>query len=266
MDDPDRIQLVQQLDSNSFNGNIPAKFQFARLSNSTNYTYSDPVNANTVDIAMKANIWAGLFATDSFGDWTVPNYYCPSGNCTWTGHSSLGICSKCADISSHLNKTCDAHSSDLNNATGCDIILPNGFAIGGPEGSRRHLLAASTDYTPLVYSNYSTPLAVIQVIAAYNSTFVSTSTPINATECVLTPCVINYNTSYLWSLPDMNTDGLLGVPFFETVESINDNYSFSTSAFPWNGPILQISPGGDQDINYQISQPTYSTLSSYLQA
>jgi hypothetical protein len=267
MNDPERGQLLSQLEKdNSFNGPIPTNFQFARLSNSTNYTSNDPGNANTVDTDMKANIWAGLFATDPFGDWSIPNYYCTSGNCTWSEHSSLGICSKCADISSKLNKTCNAHASDLNNATGCDVALPNGFNLGGPEGSRRNLLAASTDYSPLVYNNYSRPLSIIQVIAAYNTLFVNTSTHINATECVLTPCVINYNISYLWTSPTSRVDGFFGIPFWEIVESTNDNYSFSTSAPPWNGPTLQIGADDNQRINYQMSQPSYSTLSYYLQA
>jgi hypothetical protein len=262
MDDPERSQFVQQFESSSFNSSIPDKFQFARLSNATNYTYADVGDSNTVELAMKANILAGIFATDPFGDWSVPNYYCPSGNCTWIGHSSLGICSKCADLSSQLSITCNTK----NKTYGCDVTLPNGFALGGPERSRQHLLAASTDNSPLVYGNYSAPLAVIQVIAAYDTLPVNTSASINAIECAIIPCVINYTESYLYSSPYNNQDGFLGVPFFEIVESVNDNYSFSTSASPWNGPIISTRAGGDQDIDFQISQPAYLTLSHYLQA
>src|ERR1051326_5280549 len=152
---------------------------------------------------MKANIWAGLYETDQVGAWSVPSYYCSTLNCTWAGYSSLGICSRCADISSQLNWTCEPHLADLNNDTGCDISLPNGLALGGPEGRRDHVFASGTGYPPLVYGNYTEPLATIHSIATYGDLFVDSSSAVNASECVLVPCVIRYNYSVLISSPEL---------------------------------------------------------------
>jgi hypothetical protein len=217
---------------------------------------------------MKANIWAGIFSTDPFGDYMVPSFYCATGNCTWLSYSSLGVCSKCADISTKLNISCTAHAADLDNATGCDMSLANGFALGGPEGRRNHLLATSTDYPPLVYGNYTNPLAIIQTIAAYNTQFVNQSTSIKATECVISPCIINYDASILSITPNLTRSGFSGIPFYDIVDSIIDNYKLNTSEPPWNGPTLQLT--GDvvqgRPSAYQMSQPVFTALKYYLQA
>lgn len=153
---------------------------------------------------------------------------------------------------------------DLANNTGCDILLPNGFGLGGPERLRTNVMAMSTDYNPLVYTNYSDPLAVVQSIVAYNNTlFVTNGTPINATECVLIPCVLSY---------DADTSGLSNIttllgnnePLFDEIAlQIWDNYTFNTSAFPWNGPTIRIPNDGNI---YKMAQPAYVALKYYLKS
>ena len=206
--------------------------------------------------------WANLLRVRA-----VPQYYCATGNCTWGGYPSLGVCSKCADISHMLNKTCTPSPSDLNNQTGCDIKLPNGFTLGGAAGSRNHLLAASTDYPPLVYGNYTDPLVVVQTISSYDTLFVSSNTPVTSWECVLTPCVNVYDYSEVYSSPQDSQSGYNAVPYDEMVSYIQDNYTFSTSAFPWNGPTIEHWLHSDQTLTtYQFSQPAYLALKNYLLA
>lgn len=177
---------------------------------------------------------------------------------------SLGVCSKCSDISYMLNTSCTPHSSDLNNETGCDINLPNNFALGGPTGLRTHLFAASTDYSPLIYGNYTEPLAVIQTIASYDTIFVTTNTTIYSWECVLTPCVLVYDDSSVFTSPQNSVSGFNAVPYSETVVSTQDNYTFGSTP-PWNGPRIQHKNDSSQaTITYQISQPAYLALKNYL--
>jgi hypothetical protein len=178
---------------------------------------TDIITDYTTDLDMKANIIAGLFSTDNFGGWSTPEYYCSSGNCTWADFSSLGICPKCASLSTKLDITCTPHANDLSNITGCDATLPNGFSLGGPSGSRTHLFAASTDYAPLIYGNYSNPLALIQTIASYNTFYVNSSTKIHAWECVLAPCVITYDYSEVFSSALDTQAGYNGSPYDEQV-------------------------------------------------
>jgi hypothetical protein len=127
-------------------------------------------------------------------------------------------------------------------------------------------MAVSTAYQPLVYDNYSDPLAIIQSIGAYDTLFVNSSTPINASECVLFPCVLNYNVSLTWDAPELSKSGFNGVPYFELVDSINDAYTFNTSASPWNGPTINTRSDGTRNnpTVYRMSQPAYLTLKYYL--
>jgi hypothetical protein len=82
-------------------------------------------------------------------------------------------------------------------------MLPNGFSLGGPEGRRNHPLAASTDYAPMVYGNYTASLTVVQAIGRNDDTlFVNQSTPMIAFECILIPCIIDYNLSLVVNAPD----------------------------------------------------------------
>lgn len=214
---------------------------------------------------MKGNIWASLYSSDVNGDWAIPDYFCYTANCTWLNYSSLGACSRCADISSHIIKSCTPMPAlDLANNTGCDILLPNGFGLGGPERLRTNVMAMSTDYNPLVYTNYSDPFAIVQSIVAYNTLFVNNSTLINATECVLFPCVISYDSAGVSISPTTASLGLNAGFFFEIASQIWDNYTFNTSASPWNGPTIQAPDDTNHTIIYQMAQPAYLALKYYL--
>jgi len=273
--DPTWIQLnktIQAINngSNESFPSLPTHLQLARIANATAYT---PTNIGAgpyygLELQMKANIWAGLFDTDNLNGWSIPSYYCSTGNCTWTNYSSLGVCSRCADITTKLNKTCTSHVADLKNATGCDINLPNGFALGGLQGARNNLLAASTDFSPLVYGNYTSPLAIIQSIWANDSTlFVNDSTPIIASECVLVPCVIKYASAVVSSSQDLARLGLNIIPYSESADSIIDDYTFnSANSSTSTGPTLNVAKNGNEPTTYHMSEDAYTGLTYYLQS
>jgi hypothetical protein len=218
---------------------------------------------------MKGNIWAGLYAIDQNGDWGIPSYYCSTSNCTWSSYSSLGVCSRCADLSSKLTKTCVREPGlDPGNSTGCSISLPNGFSLGGPENSRMNIMAMSTSQAPLVYTNYTSPIAIIHSITAGNTYFVTPDTQVNASECVLVPCVLNYLNATVISAPIVSASGFNGAVFMEYANTFWDNYTFNNSSFPWNGPTIDIPPNSTRHdpTHYQMSQPAFLALSSYLKA
>ncbi|CAG7915945.1 unnamed protein product [Penicillium olsonii] len=57
---------------------------------------------------------------------------CPSGDCTWPGYKSLGLCSHCSDVTSTATLNCDTPPSSHNmgqNGTSngtCEVVLPRG--------------------------------------------------------------------------------------------------------------------------------------------
>lgn len=179
---------------------------------------------------MKADIWAGVFAVGSLGDWGIPSC-CATRNCIRDGYSSLCVCSRCANITPRLNKNCHGHTADLNNAMGCEVTLPNGFSRGGPQSRRDHLTAVSTDYAPLIYGNYSASLAVIQAINTLDDMFfVNQSIPLLALECVMIPCVIKYGESGVLNSKLFAKYGVNIINYYENADKIYDNFSLVNSA------------------------------------
>jgi hypothetical protein len=215
---------------------------------------------------MKSSIWEGIFYTDIYASFQRASYYCSTGNCEWNDYSSLGVCSKCADVSSKLIKSCTPKAMDLNNATGCDISLPNGFALGGLEGARNHIMAVSTTHKPIVYNNYTNPLVTIQVIASYDTFFVNATTPINATECVLTPCMINYMESFSEHSGEDAELGFNGPNFLERVDSTYDNYTYGVGTYPWNGTTIENNADTSRPSAYQVSYPAFTAMVNYLES
>ncbi|KAK5746363.1 hypothetical protein LTR17_000743 [Elasticomyces elasticus] len=54
---------------------------------------------------------------------TDPPYDCPSGNCTWSEYSSLGICNSCEDIAHEALVSCDSFQGDYSGL--CTYKIPS---------------------------------------------------------------------------------------------------------------------------------------------
>jgi hypothetical protein len=83
---------------------------------------------------MLGAIYTGIFDTESKFD---VNPICPTGNCTWTPYTSVGVCSKCVDTTSTVSKSCSTYdyatSYDDNGSIAsnssiayCNYTLPDG--------------------------------------------------------------------------------------------------------------------------------------------
>ncbi|KAJ4409983.1 hypothetical protein N0V82_009351 [Gnomoniopsis sp. IMI 355080] len=56
------------------------------------------------EMSMVAALYAGFGSGEASSVGLAPSYSCASGNCTWAPFTSLGVCSACNDVSSHLVK------------------------------------------------------------------------------------------------------------------------------------------------------------------
>jgi hypothetical protein len=229
--------------------------------------FANPWLDYSVDYFMRGNIWAGLYAIDPNGDWSIPPYFCNTGNCTWTGYSSLGVCSRCADLTPQVNKNCVRQPGiDPGNLTGCSVSLPNGFNLGGSANSRFNVMAMSTSQTPLVYVNYSSPIVIVQSIIA-NASFVTPNVPVNASECVLIPCVLDYKNASVNSSPTLFSYGFNGLAWIEFADRIWDNVTFNVSDSPWYGPTIDVrrdNKSRNYPTRYRMTQPAFLALKNYL--
>jgi len=84
------------------------------------------------DPAMKASVFGGLYGgTTSVLNASAIRPYCPGVSCTFPRYTTLGVCHRCADISSHVEKTCDLDASIASGSfkPPCKYALPNGQSI-----------------------------------------------------------------------------------------------------------------------------------------
>ncbi|KAF2474999.1 uncharacterized protein BDR25DRAFT_384460 [Lindgomyces ingoldianus] len=158
---------------------------------------------------------------------------CPTSNCTWPPYETLGVCSKCVDVSYLLTFTCLTTRIDwfANQTGGVDAVYPNGTACG-------YFLNATSDF-PVLMSGYSinpitsspgeallmralpmvtapsrqtvfggsinfkhvrNPITDFLIVGASNglNSVYQNKTPI-AHECVLSWCVKKITSSYYWA-------------------------------------------------------------------
>lgn len=56
---------------------------------------------------------------------------CPTGNCTWTGLTTLGLCSGCDDISHEIKTDCPGRTEKNNGQYQCDYAMPLNLTLNG---------------------------------------------------------------------------------------------------------------------------------------
>ncbi|KAK4561538.1 hypothetical protein LTR86_004856 [Recurvomyces mirabilis] len=61
-----------------------------------------------------------------------PDYTCSNANCSWDPFPSVGICTKCVDVTADITPEC---GSDGNNGTMCNAVFPGGARVPDQDGS-----------------------------------------------------------------------------------------------------------------------------------
>ncbi|OJJ98496.1 hypothetical protein ASPACDRAFT_1857753 [Aspergillus aculeatus ATCC 16872] len=183
---------------------IESPSQVSLLGATSLYNVVGPIigaDSHYVDPILKANVYSALFNIDSTAPWATSQYTCPTGNCTWDPISTLAMRALCSDVTPHLNRTCTAITSDIQNCTvrlGADG--PTAWYREGGSTSLPMTMAAVSSTKSLVYTNSTFP--VIQYVMAAGSnnnseatweiaTSINNSTRFLATECALEPIVRN---------------------------------------------------------------------------
>ncbi|KAK6438419.1 hypothetical protein LTR95_005389, partial [Oleoguttula sp. CCFEE 5521] len=93
----------------------------ATISSTQNWI-STPVTLSIVAQAAVDAPWTGATS--------LPKYTCSSANCTWVRFETLGVCSKCIDVSAQVQQKCTDPSQSP-----CDVQFPSGNTVGGLDGS-----------------------------------------------------------------------------------------------------------------------------------
>ena len=126
----------------------------------------------TLDTASKAAVYSGLYGSaSSVINGSKIQLGCPGVNCTFPRYSSLSICHRYADISSHIKRTC--YSSRLDNPD--NIFIP-AYNWSLPTGQSLSTVALGMDY---FYKNNS--------IRDIDNTFAVTNSTLSALTLGNTP-------------------------------------------------------------------------------
>lgn len=74
------------------------------------------------DIGLLTSLYTGIYTSDIIT--TLPYFTCPTGNCTFGNFASLGVCSSCVDVSSHLETETDLGNEYLPLPSSTTYNLP----------------------------------------------------------------------------------------------------------------------------------------------
>ncbi|RWA10716.1 hypothetical protein EKO27_g4377 [Xylaria grammica] len=89
----------------------------------------DPSGWNIIAVPIAAAIDATMQAAIiSAASDTRPIFAasCSTGNCTWSGITTLGVCSSCSNVTTQVSLKCPAIPSDRDEQFACDYYFPSG--------------------------------------------------------------------------------------------------------------------------------------------
>ena len=185
-----------------------------------------------MDPVLKANVYNALFNSDPTHSWAIPQYTCPTGNCTWDPVATLGIRTVCSNISSQLKTTCSYNTTTLTE--NCTVAL-NSLSVyyetytpGVEMTDFGYLMAVGTDmdsagaptitYILASGTNNSPEMGGDEILN------VSNNTQWIATECSLEPAVLSFQASV--------TEGVYSeIQLAEWTNSTDDNTSDNYTYF-----------------------------------
>ncbi|OOF90313.1 hypothetical protein ASPCADRAFT_510937 [Aspergillus carbonarius ITEM 5010] len=232
---------------------VDDRSQVSLLGKTVKYNTVGPLMGGSlfyIDPVLKANIYSSLTNQDSTRPWAVPQYTCPTGNCTWDAMASLRFEAQCANITSYLRRNCTSlgETSDMSNGSmlyNCSISLPSDLGLWYIANGGNAILSVMEPVSSEVALRYKeTPFEVVQYILAagtnangtggggLSSTLTETSL-FTATECTLVPIVQLFNASVSLSIYQesqiakwtANGTGQAGITITPLLSSDTDHFS-----------------------------------------
>ena len=205
-----------------------------------------------------------------YGGVRQPLSSCPSGNCTWTNITTLGVCGECEGITHHIETLC------WDNSSYCEYSMPGNLTLTGSNGdpsgthgcepnkfgmtrwnSSARVLGVGADFD-------SAPLPGTEaILVSFESVqlLASLDAPIGS-RCTFTFCTKNYagidlTDGILGSSTPMETSLLLDYFAVEELEGFKVfQYMYSSSPD---------SDGSTPSIYYKVPQDVYLQTEIYLQ-
>ncbi|KAL2839515.1 hypothetical protein BJY01DRAFT_250469 [Aspergillus pseudoustus] len=131
----------------------------------------------TLQDSVPTIIYTGMWGSDFEVEPT-----CPSGNCTWPSFESVGMCSRCEDITTQVkfdncNGTMDTTETGTPQPIWCDIVLPQGNYIGDTYRAVTNLNINSVQWS-LDFPAHMVWVPDYQISAGSNETYAGIQNPL----------------------------------------------------------------------------------------
>ncbi|KAF2013685.1 hypothetical protein BU24DRAFT_424693 [Aaosphaeria arxii CBS 175.79] len=175
---------------------VPDATQQARVANASLFDSVGTLvgdGVQNINPSVKANIYNSILNVDPSEPWSIPQYTCTTGNCTFPPLVTLVARPRCEDISSMLKMEC-GHLSNPNN---CSIGIEEGVSMNFVSAGGTHMNISSVR-NPRIYDTDAllNLFPVFQYVMAQddgllqnrNYSLSNTTTKFVATECVLEFC------------------------------------------------------------------------------
>ncbi|KAL5358280.1 hypothetical protein BJX96DRAFT_163644 [Aspergillus floccosus] len=228
------VQQVVAIEQKLIPAEDLASIQICNASMYKDFTHGGGPGLNALPLHSLGALYSGLFRAQGYSSMTSA-MQCPSGNCTFGPYQSLGICSRCANITEllHGSKRTFAIEGDEHLSSYDPYYyyeLPNGLAWNSSE---RRLINTRTDVDLLrlnssntaLITNFSAIALTIDSLWSEPPSGWGGSPKLNATECMLYFCVRSYEAA-------VHAGGLS-----ENTTSISSYSNYSSSA-PLNNIFL----------------------------
>lgn len=164
-----------------------SSIQVCNSSTYTDYDEGAGPGMNVVPLSTAGAIYTGLFQSASPHSNAV-TMSCPTGNCTFNPYQSLGICTRCANITDKLSNSSESFGTLIN----YDYKLPNGLHFQTAM-NMVYLMNGTVDLPLLRVETGGVPS--ILNFTAISAAGYGVPPSVSATECALYFCVNTFNSS-----------------------------------------------------------------------
>lgn len=221
------------------------------------FTEGSGPGLNTLPLRTLGVLYSGFFQANGYNSKSLA-MSCPTGNCTFEPYQSLGVCSRCADITEFLHRSeRDQVVLGMGHYPYLYYTLPNGLSWNSSE---YRLINTRTDAGLLRLDSDDAALIVKFTAITSNPDSIWSSNPeANARECMLYFCVKTYEAAVHESELFENQISTYGLSNFSSsyTESLNTISLIPTICY-FNGTSYRKPYGDNEHCTYMVSP--YSLL------
>ncbi|KAM7183823.1 Protein of unknown function (DUF3176) domain containing protein [Rhypophila sp. PSN 637] len=217
-----------------------------------------------VDPMLQLNMLNSLLMAPNSRDVNIPDYVCPTGNCTWPPAATLAFCSQCADLTAQISRDCEEEVISGKAIQRCIASIPSsGCLIHSHslwEANESFLNISQVNSSTLQYHSIRRVSGKVlggknidkrQIGQRSTRPFV-TKADFSATECWLRPCVRSIQASV--------ENGVYEENLLDTYSGALDERWDTILKPPWGADKgIYASPDGVNLTSFWMHSPNVST-------